>query len=363
MVATTLAATALMAGCGGTTTTAGTDSSSSGKSNVFAYTSQKEVVVADGMNVLAREGGSFDLRAALTFTSDAKFVFWNEGSSSDGTVVTLSADSSGQGSRISCGCRSAVPIGGSEIAWLQSSGKTTEPDAVMRVDISVPNPKPTVWRTIPAARDRTPAPGEYWIRRNHLLAAHSGNLLLSRTDTRTSDSLAINEPFMVSADGTLKEFGPIENTNRYISAATISPDGRFAALVSNTAVIPDKCDRAIVSLIDLSSGAPIQNTTPAVEGCSYARFIRWDNETGPSVTIQRSTETDSGSSTARWQYDQRWSQLPEKTITDTAKTTAGATVELATTDASGNTSVFFVKDGQRQEIAKNSFVIAVPSNR
>ncbi|MFD6157684.1 hypothetical protein ACFWF7_37145 [Nocardia sp. NPDC060256] len=323
------------------------------RTDVFAYATSTELVVADGTTTLSRTPGSFDTTRDVGVTKDAKFAFWKEDSRTgdESFVAAVATGAHTEPVRVACGCRQVLPLTGSTLVWLQAPG------TVMRMDLGAAQPKPTAWRTI------TPAPQT----QEHidLLAVHEDRLLLNRYQIEQQYDSIKCQLFTIDADGTTHPHGPLSDLKAYFYSAVFSPDGKSAALsqyaVPSSYLRDMACSVAVVYFLDLSSG-DLQSTVPSPENCSSALKLRWDTLDGPTLAVDRwpafTKPTDA--QTTRWQSRQRtWSPL-DPPIADRAQTSAGATIELAKPGSAGFYDVYFSKNGQRSKLAEQAYSIAVP---
>ncbi|MFC9439547.1 hypothetical protein [Nocardia sp. NPDC057030] len=321
--------------------------------DVFAYATGTELIVADGTTTVSRTPGAFDTTRDIGLTADAKFAFWKEDSrtGAGSVVAAVSTGAPAAPIRVPCGCRQVLRFSGSTIVWLQAPG------TVMRMDLDAAQPKPTAWRTI------SPAPSAQ--QHIDLLAVDQDRLLLNRYDIEQQYDSIKNQLFTLEADGGTRTRGPLADLKAYFYSGAFSPDGRSAALsqyaVPSSYVRDMACSQAVVFFLDLTSGA-LQPTVPAPENCSSALKLRWDTPDGPTIAVDRwpAFGKPADAQTTRWQSRQRtWSPL-DPPIADRARTTAGATVELAGPGSAGFYDVYFVKNGERIKVAEQVYSIAVP---
>ncbi|MFI6041155.1 hypothetical protein ACIA8C_05945 [Nocardia sp. NPDC051321] len=323
------------------------------KTDIFAYATSTELIVADGTTTVSRTPGAFDTTRDVGLTKDAKFAFWKEDSrNGDGPVVAaVSTGAHATAIRVPCGCRQVLPFSGSTIVWLQAPG------TVMRMDLAAAQPKPAVWRTI------TPAPQAQ--QHIDILAIEQDRLLLNRYDIEQQYDSIKSQLFTIEANGETRTRGPLSDIKAYFYSGAFSPDGQSAALsqyaVPSSYVRDMACSQAVIYFLDLTTDA-LRPTVPAPENCSSALKLRWDTPDGPTIAVDRwpAFSAPAGAQTTRWQRRQgTWSPL-DPPIADRAKTWAGATIELAKPGSADYYDVYFIKNDQRTRIAEQVYSIAVP---
>lgn len=92
----------------------------------YAYLTAKELAVVHGTQVTDRMAGHF---TAMRHTDDGRFVVAIENASKANAQVSALDLHSGQRHNVSCnGCRSAVPAGGSAVAWLDRQNRIMKAD-------------------------------------------------------------------------------------------------------------------------------------------------------------------------------------------------------------------------------------------
>lgn len=323
--------------------------------DLYAYGSDRELIVADGTAVLSRTPGQFTSADEIRFTRDGKYVVRNEfpGTNDPAGIVAVNVAEPGEVRRLPCGCDKVFPTQLGTIAWQASNG------SVMRADLTAPNPEPAVWRTLPTAVP--PEGSRYSVR---LLATEGDQLMFSRTEFRFSDHSVHHEFFTIEPDGTTRSLGETPaGTERVIDAA-FSPDGTSIA-VSGDAPSPGRnpyrCRQTTFTLV---STRQVGMTTriPGFENCTTPTKIRWDNNTSATVTIIQRAESEdlTAGQTTRWQArGDLW--FPTGTPTaDTTSTANGAELELTQPSTESAHTLYRRANGTRTELATNITAIAVP---
>jgi hypothetical protein len=329
---------------------------------VYAFTSTTRLgVVRDGQ-VIAEVPAGFargDSGSPL-FTADGRFAFTV---SAAGVVVVDTA--AGTSRAVPCAdCRTAVPVGGSRVAWLDQARK------LVVLDLGVPDARP---EQSPVVVPAPSAPGPYDPPPG-LLAGADGAVLIAVADQPAAYG-GPEQLYLADLGGSVTALGATTvNVTLTAGPNVISPDGRTVAY--GWIMHGGACqERGAVTLLDVADGTvrvPLTNGvlggSPNVDGAGV-RDLWFDGDGRLNAIYSSWTCTASGGDatpvqpSTQWRLDgDQWVEVSADPVLGVRTVEAGVRAVITDVDERTRTGTLYTETaGGRTKVADQVYAIAVPS--
>ncbi|WP_327009785.1 hypothetical protein OHA72_22670 [Dactylosporangium sp. NBC_01737] len=225
---------------------------------LFAYITNTRLRLMHGTQQLGAYDADFAFPAesaervmSVQFTTDNRFAFAVAQRETDAFVVSI-AVSDGTAKTIPCQCSTVVPVGGSDVAWLDEHN--------LRHVVNVGNGE--------ATREPAPVEGKNQYTDPSLLTGGAGFVLIAHKQARDADLDHVEHHTLIGADGAIKDAGTSVWAVR--SATSVKAD--------RIAVVADWTDNICaaeqsVSLIDTATGI---RTSTEFTALGTRRFRQYD---------------------------------------------------------------------------------------
>ncbi|GAB3431104.1 protein kinase domain-containing protein [Actinophytocola sediminis] len=354
-IAAAAAGTAVVAGVGIVIYQGGDEDATAAPPSIdqtYVYTTDNAITVMRGTEVVRTveapgdDGGFY----AASFTADGRYAYAVESGRSTRTITAIDT-ATGSASTVAChDCERAVPIGGSEVAWL------TTDEEFLRVDLAAADPQPTSW---PVRGPRAEPDGHGLA----LVTGTSGVALTADTAATGGDFIDAHlvrpgrDPRPVGAAG----FDPLVD-------AAFSADGSRLAIV-NAYVKTQECpDNARVTVVDVASGRSSPSTVidplPVMgdAGRGHIDEVWWSADNTLHASFMLCRETDGGGveyavQPGVWRLDgQVWRQTTPDPVRAVRPLGEDTRLVLAADGPEGRLetgTLYLERDGRRTRIAAN----------
>ncbi|MFT7840168.1 hypothetical protein Q5530_28835 [Saccharothrix sp. BKS2] len=322
----------------------------------YAFVTQTRLGVARGERVIAEVAGEFT-SSDPEFTADRRFAFAT--SAAGVAVVDVAA---GSGRVVACGdCGSAVPVGGSRIAW---TGPARD---LVVLDLGEPGAEPAAVLALPERRVEDPR-FDPLVLPPKAVAGGEGVVLVASPD-QPSVYGGPDLLYLVDLDGPVRDLGVTDaNIGLGTGTAVLAPDGRTVAYAGTWH--GGACQEATsVIEVDAATGAP--RTSPVGElpegGGSITRDL-WYDRGGRlnAVYADWACTASGGNSTPRlpashWRLEGgRWVLVDPGPLLASRPVGDDARVVVAGLDEYLRVGTLYVETGgRRTEVAAGVIAIAV----
>jgi hypothetical protein len=332
----------------------GGDTGQSGPPRVYAYTmvdfgkswmeTNSDLVVMDGTRRVGRTSLGL-LGTDPAFTVDGRYAFSLPMAGSEVIAISVATGKvtkvtcEGCSDRnLECQCQTVVPIGGSEIAWLDSTNH------LVLADLAANTPAPRqATATVPTSRN------SYKDIQPQLFAGTNGSVLAAYPDPLAEEAGPV---YVVTPDDPPRQLTP--NRPDGMESATFSPDGTKVALAG--AGQQNTC--ATVTIVDIASGQGQTSPVMAAPGAicaprdGYVGEMWWDHD-GVLNAYYQPNGQDSliGASQRRLDGD-RWVAADVEPVSQAHKLNEGATALLSHPGVRDQDVLYVEIDGHRTRIER-----------
>lgn len=336
----------------------------SGPPRVYAYAmvdfgqswmdTSSDLVVMDGTRRVGRTSLGL-LGTDPTFTVDGRYVFSLPMAGSEVIAISVATGKvtkvtcEGCSDRnLECQCQTVVPIGGSEIAWLDATNH------LVLADLAAKTPAPRqAAATVPISHS------SYKDIQPQLFAGTNGSVLAAYPDPLADKAGTV---YLVTPDGPPRQLTP--NRPDGMQSATFSPDRTKVALAG--AGQQNAC--ATVTIVDITSGQG-QTTNPVMAAPSvtcaprdgYVSEMWWDHDGVLNVYYQpNGRDSLIGASQRRLDGD-RWVAADVEPVSQAHQLNGAATALLSHPGVRDQDVLYVEIDGHRTRIERKvNYVTAAP---
>jgi hypothetical protein len=261
---------------------------------VVAYHDGDGVKVITGSPAAAQARFGAKDTGAPSFTADGKHAFAS-GGKTDGKDAdqVLDFDVATHVVRsIACPCAKAVAASGSALIWWE------DPDRLMRLDLSEPDPKPKTLHAVqlpPPAPDKVQGELSWQPGGTSVIGANADTVLIGRLPSKPLATGGPTYLFAVQKDGTARSLGQADSDGPVIRAF-FSPDGKRFAYIGGHRTSPSSRSSS-ASIVDTATW---QTQTPPIADSSAPGVVPgvtslwWDSD-GALDAVYLSTKEDSPS--------------------------------------------------------------------